>query len=135
MLRTLMSTRRGRYNRRDHRSDRHIRYQMRVARILRKHGFQSVAIEKRLPYYLPLKNGEVLKIKYRVDVYGRKANRRIAIEIDGYMGHKTQHAIQMDGLRTKRLRESYELERVYRFTFAQLASWTDEEIAEEMNLL
>jgi len=119
---------------RDRRSDRHIRYQMRMASLLRQYGFLSVSTEKRLPYYLPLGNGQVLKIKYRLDVYGRKGTRRIGVEIDGYMGHKSQRAIEMDGLRTRRLKESYELQRIYRFTFAQLASWTDKEIAEEMNL-
>ena len=119
---------------RDKRSERHKRYQVRLACLLRKYGFQFVSIEKRLPYYLPLRNGQVLKIKYRVDVYGRKDSRRIAIEVDGYMGHKTQHAVEMDGLRTRRLKEAYGLEKVYRFTFKQLASWTDKEIAEEMRL-
>lgn len=119
---------------RDHRSDRHIRYQMRLAGILREHGFQSVATEKGLPYYLPLRNSQTLKIKYRLDVYGRKGDRRIGIEVDGYMGHKSRHAIQMDGLRTRRLREAYELEKIHRFTFSQLSHWTDQEIAEEMRL-
>lgn len=119
---------------RDRRSDRHIRYQMRLASLLRQHGFLSVSIEKRLPYYLPLGNGQVLKIKYRLDVYGRKGTRRIGIEVDGYMGHRTKRAIEMDGLRTRRLKEAYELQRIYRFTFAQLANWTDKEIAEEMSL-
>jgi hypothetical protein len=119
---------------RDRRSDRHKRYQAKLAGILREYGFQSVATEKGLPYYLPLRNGQVIKIRYRVDVYGRKGNRRLAIEIDGYMGHKSQRAVQMDGLRTRRLSEAYELERVYRFTFSQLAQWTEKEIAEEMRL-
>jgi len=119
---------------RDRRSPRHIRYQERLANILRKHDYDSVAIEKGLPYYLPLHSGQILKIHYRLDVYGRRGTRRIGIEIDGYMGHKSQHATAMDGLRTKRLCETYELEKIYRFTFKQLASWTDEEIAEEMRL-
>lgn len=119
---------------RDRRSNRHKRYQNQLAGILRKHGFQSVATEKGLPYYLSLPKGETLKIRYRVDVYGRKRGRRIAIEVDGFMGHKTKHAIEMDGLRTRRLCETYELERIYRFTFKQLAKWTDKEIAEEMKL-
>lgn len=123
-----------RRSRRDRRSDRHKRYQVRLANILKQCGFQSVATEKRLPYYLQLYNGQVLKIKYRLDVYGRKNNRRIGIEVDGYLGHKSQRAVQMDGLRTRRLSEAYELERVYRFTFSQLATWTDQEIAEEMRL-
>ena len=125
---------RRKYNSRDHRSDRHIRYQMRLASLLRQYGFQSVATEKRLPYYLQLGNGEILKIKYRLDVYGRKGTRRIGIEVDGYMGHKSKRAIDMDGLRTRRLKEAYELQRIYRFTFAQLSSWSDQEIAEEMSL-
>jgi hypothetical protein len=108
---------------------------MRLANLLRYYGFQSVATEKSLPYYLQLRNGQNLKIKYRLDVYGRKGTRRIGIEVDGYMGHKSQRAIDMDGLRTRRLKEAYELQRIYRFTFAQLASWTDEEIAEEMSLV
>lgn len=119
---------------RDKRSDRHIRYQSRLASLLRHHGFQSVATEKSLPYYLFLRNGQSIKIKYRLDVYGRKGDRRIGIEVDGYMGHKSKRAIDMDGLRTRRLKEAYELQRIYRFTFAQLADWSDEEIAEEMNL-
>jgi predicted flap endonuclease-1-like 5' DNA nuclease len=50
------------------------------------------------------------------------------------MGHRTKHAIEMDGLRTRRLKEAYELANIYRFTFKQLATWTDQEIATEMNL-
>lgn len=117
---------------RDKRSERHKRYQIRVGCILRKRGFQSVSIEKRVPYYLPLHNGQVLKIRYRLDVYARRGLRRIGVEIDGYMGHKSQRAVEMDGLRTRRLKEAYGLETIYRFTFKQLASWTDQEIAEEM---
>jgi hypothetical protein len=105
-----------------------------LACILGKHGFQSISTEKRLPYYLPLRSGKVLKIKYRVDVYGRKDDRRVAIEVDGYLGHKTKHSVEMDGLRTRRLKEAYGLEKVFRFTFKQLAAWTDKEIAEEMSL-
>lgn len=107
---------------------------MRLARILREHGYKYVKTEKRVPYYLPLREGKVLKIRYRLDVFGRKGNRRIGIEVDGFMGHKSQRAIAMDGLRTSRLREAYEIERIYRFTFKQLAAWTDKEIAEEMSL-
>lgn len=123
-----------RRNLRDRRSDRHKRYQIRLAGLLKQYGYQSVATEKGMPYYLSLHNGQVLKIRYRLDVYGRKGDRRLGIEIDGYMGHKSRRAIEMDGLRTRRLREAYELERIYRFTFKQLASWTDQEIAEEMRL-
>lgn len=123
-----------RISKRDRRSERHKRYQIRLASLLRQYGYQSIAIEKQLPYYLPLRGNQILKIKYRLDLYGRKDNRRIGIEVDGYMGHKTKHAVEMDGLRTRRLCEAYELARIYRFTFAQLASWTDKEIAEEMNL-
>ena len=119
---------------RDRRSPRHKRYQTRLANILTQRGFQSVAIEKGLPYYLSLGSGQVLKIRYRVDVYGRRGDRRIGIEVDGFMGHKSARAIQMDGLRTRRLSEAYGLERVYRFTFSQLSHWTDQEIAEEMKL-
>jgi hypothetical protein len=119
---------------RDRRSPRHIRYQDRLAGILIQHGYISVTTEKNLPYYLSLRDGQVLKIRYRLDVYGRHGTRRIGIEVDGYMGHKSQRSIDMDGLRTRRLCETYELERIYRFTFKQLAAWTDEEIAEEMRL-
>jgi hypothetical protein len=119
---------------RDRRSERHKRYQVRLAGILREHGYVSVATEKRMPYYLSLSNGQVLKIRYRLDIYGRKDSRRIGIEIDGYMGHKSKRAVDMDGLRTRRLSETYELEKIYRFTFSQLAQWTDKEIAEEMRL-
>jgi hypothetical protein len=119
---------------RDRRSERHKRYQIRLAGILKKCGYQSVATEKGLPYYLSLHNGQVLKIRYRLDVYGRKGTRKIGAEIDGYMGHRSQRAIEMDGLRTRRLKEAYELENIYRFTFKQLAQWTDKEIAEEMRL-
>jgi hypothetical protein len=87
-----------------------------------------------MPYYLSLPNGQVLKIRYRLDIYGRKASRRIGIEIDGYMGHKSKRAVDMDGLRTRRLSEAYELEGIFRFTFSQLSHWTDQEIAEEMRL-
>jgi hypothetical protein len=107
---------------------------MLLAHLLRQHGFLNVSTEKRVPYYLSLGNGKILKIKYRLDVYGRKGDRRIGIEIDGYMGHKSKRAIEMDGLRTRRLKEAYRLQRIYRFTFAQFANWTEQEIAEEMSL-
>ena len=130
----LVVLRPRRMGRRDRRSERHKRYQMRLARLLRQHGYVSVATEKRMPYYLSLANGKILKIRYRLDIYGRKASRRIGIEIDGYMGHKSKRAVDMDGLRTRRLSEAYELDRIYRFTFSQLAHWTNQEIAEEMRL-
>jgi hypothetical protein len=119
----------------DKRSERHKRYQTRLANILRQCGFKSVKVEHRLPYYLPLRNGEKLKIRYRVDVYGKKRDRVIAIEVDGFMGHKSWRAHAMDELRTRRLQEAYAPIEIYRFTFKQLATWTDEEIAEEMNLI
>ena len=118
----------------DRRSDRHKRYQVRLANLLKLYGFESVSTEKGVPYYLSLHNGQVLKIRYRLDVYGRRGCRRIGIEVDGFMGHKSQHANQMDALRTRRLCEEYELEQIYRFTFRQLASWSDEELAQEMRL-
>ena len=107
---------------------------MRLAHILSQCECKSVKIEKRMPYYLPLRDGKILKIRYRLDVYARKGKRRIGVEVDGFMGHKSERAIRMDKLRTIRLREAYRLERIYRFTFKQLANWTDKEIAAEMKL-
>ncbi len=88
-----------------------------------------------MPYYLPLYDGKILKIPYRIDVYGRNGIRKIAVEIDGFMGHKSKRACEMDALRTRRICEKYEPIQLYRFTFKQLANWTDEEIAQEMKLL
>ena len=123
---------------RDNRSDRHIRYQNVLASLLRKYGFVDVKIEAPMPYTLQLPNGRTLKIRYRVDCYGRKGNRRIAVEIDGYMGHKGVRGYAMDGLRSRRIQEAHGPIDIYRFTFRQLGGagkWTSEEIAEEMNLL
>ena len=122
---------------RDKRSERHIRYQNRLANLLREHGFVNVKIEAPMPYTLPLPNGRALKIRYRVDCYGRKGNRRIALEIDGYVGHKTKRSFEMDGLRRRRIQETYGPIEFYRFTFKQLGGadkWTSEEIAQEMTL-
>lgn len=118
----------------DKRSERHIRYQKRLADLLRQYGFKHIAIEKRMPYYLPQNDGKIIKIRYRVDVYGRRGPRRIAIEIDGFMGHKSKRACEMDGLRSRRIQEKYEPIEIHRFTFGQLAHWTDKEIAEEIRL-
>ena len=123
---------------RDHRSDRHIRYQNLLASLLRKYGFVDVKIEAPMPYTLQLPNGRTLKIRYRVDCYGRKGDRRIAVEIDGYMGHKGVRGYAMDGLRSRRIQEAHGPIDIYRFTFRQLGGagkWTSEEIAQEMNLL
>jgi hypothetical protein len=107
-----------------------------MASILRRCGCLAVGIEKKCPYYLPTgkADGSYIRIRYRVDVVGRKGDRRIAIEVDGYVGHKSERAIRMDKLRTRRLCEKYGFEKVYRFTFKQLAAWTDQEVAEEMHL-
>jgi hypothetical protein len=107
-----------------------------MANLLRKYGYVNIKIEKRMPYYLPAhgQEGKIIKIRYRLDVYGRRGNRRIAIEIDGFMGHKSQRAIKMDGLRSKRIQEKYGPIEIYRHTFQRLAKWTDEEIAQEMRL-
>ena len=107
-----------------------------MANLLREYGFKSVKIEKRVPYYLPAygQEGKIIKIRYRLDVYGRRGDRRIAIEIDGFMGHKSERAIKMDGLRSRRIQERYGPIEIHRFTFSRLAKWTDEEIAQEMKL-
>lgn len=118
----------------DRRSERHIRYQLRLARILTEHGYRPVEIEKPMPYYLPLDDGKRLRIRYRVDVWGYLRDGSVGVEIDGYMGHKSRRAYEMDGLRTRRIQEAYGPIDIYRFTFGQIASWTDEEIAQEMKL-
>lgn len=137
---------RGKRGGKDRRSERHIRYQMRLADILAKHGFVYIETEKRFPYYLPTgkfivvdeETGEsqeqIITIPYRLDVTGRRGSRHLAIEVDGYLGHKSRRAYEMDGLRSRRIQEAYGPIDIYRFTFGQLASWTDEEIAQEMNL-
>ena len=108
---------------------------MRMAHLLSEYSYEPVQVEKPMPYYLPLDDGKRLKIPYRVDVYGYKRDGSIGIEIDGYMGHKSHRAYEMDGLRTRRIQEAYGPITIYHFTFKQLASWTDEEIAQEMMLL
>jgi hypothetical protein len=121
----------------DNRSDRHIRYQVFLADLLREYGYHHVEIEKPMPYNLPLQDERTLRIRYRLDCYGRDRDRQIAIEIDGYMGHKTKRSFEMDGLRRRRICETYGPIEFYRFTFKQLGGagkWTSEEIAQEMNL-
>ena len=121
--------------RRDKRSDRHIRYQNILASLLREYDFVDVEIEKPMPYTLPSYGGRSpIIIRYRLDVYGRNGDRKIAIEIDGYMGHKSRRAYEMDGLRSRRIQETLGPIDVYRFTFSRLANWTREEIAKEMRL-
>lgn len=107
---------------------------MRLAHLLTEYGYNPVQTEKPMPYYLPLDDGKRLRVRYRVDVYGFKEDRSIAIEIDGYMGHKSHRAYEMDGLRTRRIQEAYGPIDIYRFTFGQLAHWSEQEIAEELRL-
>lgn len=62
-------------------------------------------------------------------------DRQINVEIDGDIGHKEQHGCNLDKQKVRSIKECYGQHiETYRFTFKQLAKWTDEEIAEEMRL-
>jgi hypothetical protein len=94
-----------------------------------------VEIEKRMPTSITDSKGRSIKLRYRLDVYGDRANRRIGIEIDGYMGHKSRLALALDELRIRRIQEKYGKNiEFHRITFSRLAHWSDKEIAEEMKL-
>lgn len=71
-----------------------------------------------------------------VDVHGSLGLcREINVEVDGYEGHKTRRAYDLDLLKKRRIKEAYGQHiETYRFTFKQLASWNNQEIAQEMRL-
>ena len=112
-------------------SDRHYREKLRLRQIFRDRGFKT-KVEHRFPCFVEL--GQ-FTVKYRADVFATKGQRKIIAEVDGYTGHKTQRAINLQCLRLRRIRETYGTKiEEYRFTLKRLTKWSDEEIAEEMSL-
>jgi hypothetical protein len=114
-------------------SPRHARGKFLLCKVFRDRGFKT-EVERR--FHCPVEGSEIV-CRYQVDVYAQRARdgRRIIAEVDGYVGHKTQYAIAQQGLRSRRIRERFGSDiEIYRFTFAALSKWTQEEIAAEMNL-
>ena len=112
-------------------SDRHYREKLRLRKIFRDRGFKT-KVERRLPCFVEL--GQ-FTVKYRADVFATKGQRKIIAEVDGYKGHKSQRAINLQCLRLRRIRETYGTKiEEYRFTLKRLTKWSDQEIAEEMRL-
>lgn len=74
-------------------------------------------------------------IHSNVDGDGQPHDREINIEVDGDIGHKERYSCDKDRNKIRSIKECYgEHIETYRFTFKQLAKWTDEEIATEMRL-
>ena len=104
---------------------------MRLYQIFRDRGFETT-VEHRFPCYVELGD---FTVKYRADVFATKGVRFILAEVDGYKGHKTKQAKNLQTLRLRRIRETYgSTIEEYRFTLSRLSKWTDQEIAEEMRL-
>jgi hypothetical protein len=117
-------------------SPRHARGKLLLCKVFRDRGF-TTEVERR--FHCPVEGSEIV-CRYQVDVYAERTTddstkRRIIAEVDGYIGHKTQYAIAQQGLRSRRIRERFGSDiEIYRFTFAALSKWTQEEIATEMRL-
>lgn len=110
-------------------SDRHQRYKRKVADILRCHGYtvfgdrdDEIPVEREWP-----------NPPYYLDLYAIRGPRILAIEIDGYKGHKSKRAILKDKNRLDYIKEKLKAE-CYRFAFFQLTDMSDELIEEELGL-
>jgi hypothetical protein len=114
-------------------SERHYKQKIRISKIFVRHGW-TATVEKRLPYLL-VGLRETFRIRYRADIFAVKGDRKIICEVDGYKGHKSSQAKNLQTLRLRRIREKYGsgIEE-YRFTLQRLSKWNDKEIAEEMEL-
>jgi hypothetical protein len=125
-------------------SPRHYRYKWRLYKILAFCGCYPVGLERAYPCRIEQdKTGR--SREYRVDVSGylycihepgsEPEYRQINVEIDGTIGHKEKHGCDLDKLKIRSIKECYGQHiETYRFTFKQLACWSDEEVAEEMRL-
>lgn len=117
-------------------SPRHYRYKWRLFQILLRAGCWPVGLECRYPCKV---DGFARPKRHAVDIHGSLGGegcREINVEVDGYEGHKTTRAFNLDKLKARRIRENYGKHiETYHFTFARLARWTDQEIAEEMHLV
>jgi hypothetical protein len=125
-------------------SERHYRYKWRLYKILTLCGCYPCGLEREYPYTNE-EDPAGRDREYRVDVSGylhwfhesgsKPEYRQINVEIDGTIGHKEKHGCDLDKLKIRSIKERYgKYIETYRFTFKQLADWTDEEIAEEMRL-
>lgn len=125
-------------------SPRHYRYKWRIFKILTLCGCHPAGLERAYPCRIQ-QDQTGRDRAYRVDVSGclylvhdhvsEFWHREINIEVDGEIGHKEQHGCNLDKQKVRSIKECYGSHiETYRFTFKQLARWTDEEIAEEMHL-
>jgi hypothetical protein len=125
-------------------SQRHYRYKWKLFKILTLCGCYPVGLERKYPCTIEGDQPGRHR-KYRVDVSGclywngvvhsERCDRQINVEIDGPFGHTTTRAYNLDKQKTRSIKDCYGQHiETYRFTFGQLAHWTDEEIAEEMRL-
>jgi very-short-patch-repair endonuclease len=71
---------------------------------------------------------------YSLDLVASNSARTIAVEIDGYRGHKSRRRILYDAHRTNELKTLIKDLEVFRFAFWQLKGMDDGTIAEELQI-
>ena len=111
-------------------SDRHKRYKRKVANVLRSYGYRVAGDNE--DEFAVFRSGD--SPPYFIDLCASNSKRVIAIEIDGYVGHKSRRRILHDMHRTNELKTLIKDLEVFRFAFFQLKGMDDGTIAEELQI-
>lgn len=115
----------------DQRDQRHIREQWRILSIFCRRGY-TAAVEYPYPSVVM---GFPKKKRFSADVRAVGRGREICCEVDGPKYHTTTYAFNKYKNKYRSIRDNFGQHiESYAFTFKQLASWSDKEIAEELRL-
>lgn len=113
-------------------SERHKRYKRKVARILRAYGY-VVAGDADTDDEFPVFRS-ACDPPYYLDLCASNGKRILAVEVDGYKGHRSRRNILKDINRTNDIQALVKDIEVFRFAFWQLKDMDDETIAEELQI-
>lgn len=113
-------------------SQRHKRYKQRVARILRSSGYLVAGDGEVDDEFCVFRSADLPP--YYLDLCASNGKRVLAVEIDGYRGHKTRRASVKDMWRTADIKSLVKDIEVFRFAFWQLKGMDDATIAEELQI-
>jgi very-short-patch-repair endonuclease len=101
-----------------------------VANVLRNYGYRVAGDNE--DEFSVFRNAD--SPPYSLDLIASNSTRVIAVEIDGYRGHKSRRRILYDAHRTNELKEIVKDIEVFRFAFWQLKGTDDGTIAKELKI-